>query len=86
MKFKFDKKLLLTILISIGISSILTLIFLITSLLSWGLVLWLITMICLPFVKVIVEIYEEEKCLDMKDLWETLTDEEDDYDDDNYLR
>lgn len=78
MKIKLDKKLLLTIGISFLVSFVLTTIFALLSLLSWGIVCGLIAFICTPLVKIIIDIYEEEKCLDLQDLWNVLTKEDDD--------
>lgn len=78
MKIKLDKKLLLTIGISFLVSFVLTTIFALLSLLSWGIVCGLITFICTPLVKIIIDIYEEEECLDLQDLWNVLTKEDDD--------
>ena len=83
MKIKLDKKLLLTIGISFLVSFVLTTIFALLSLLSWGIVCGLIAFICTPLVKIIIDIYEEEKCLDLQDLWNVLTKEDDD---DNFIK
>ena len=80
MKIKFDKKLLMSIGISLLIAAGLTAIFALIAIFSWGIVFALLAAILIPFVKIIVDIYEEEECLDLQELWEYLTEKDDDND------
>ena len=77
MKIKLDKKLLIAIGISLLVAGGLTALFAIASCLSWGIVFSLIAILCVPFIKIAIDIYEEEKCLDLQDLWNVLTKEDD---------
>lgn len=83
MNIKFDKKLLVAIGISLLIAGGLTALFAIASCLSWGIVFSLITILCVPFIKIAIDIYDEEECLDLQDLWNVLTKEDDD---DNFIK
>lgn len=80
MKIKFDKKLLISIGISILVATGLTAILALIALLSWGIVFALLAVILIPFVKVIIDIYKEEECLDLQELWECLTEKDDNND------
>lgn len=80
MKIKFDKKLLISIGISILAAAGLTAILAIIALFSWGVIFALLAVILIPFIKVIVDIYEEEECLDLQELWEYLTEKDDNND------
>ena len=80
MKIKFDKKLLISIGISILVAAGLTAILAIIALFSWGVIFALLAVILIPFIKVIVDIYEEEECLDLQELWEYLTEKDDNND------
>ena len=78
MNIRFDKKLLVAIGISLLVAGGLTALFAIASCLSWGIVFSLKTILCVPYIKIAVDIYEEEDCLDLQDFWNVLIEEDDD--------
>lgn len=79
-RIKLNKILLCAIGISILSALVITFVSWLISLFSWGVIFAFNSLILLPIVYMLCETYVKNDCYDLEDLWEVLTEEDEEED------